>query len=97
MQRFSFSEDIIGTAVHVKCLEMKPERPDSDSLDGECHGRRMPRSQAAGWRPGGGAKRRFMDAEREDAKSAGVRDANAEDQDEMEADGWLLPPLKATA
>lgn len=55
--------------------------PGSDCLDGESEGTRMPRSRAAGGRPGGGAKRRFKGVAREDAKSVGVREANAEDQD----------------
>lgn len=58
-------EDIIGIAVHAKCLEIEPERLDSDGLDGECQGRGMLRSEVAGKRPGGGAERRFMDVARE--------------------------------
>lgn len=72
------NEDIIRTAVHVKCLEMKPERPDSDSPHGESQGSRMPRSLAAGRRPAGGAKRRFMEVAREDAKSVAVREARTQ-------------------
>lgn len=65
-------EDIIGTAVHAKCWEIKPERLDSDGLDGEYQGRRMLRSEVAGKRPGGGAERRFMDVAREDVTPVGV-------------------------
>lgn len=39
-------EDVTGTALHAKCLEIKPERPDSDGLDGEYQGRRTPRSES---------------------------------------------------
>lgn len=65
-------EDIIGTAVHAKCWEIKPERLDSDGLDGEYQGRRMLRSEVAGKRPRGGAERRFMDVAREDVTPVGV-------------------------
>lgn len=41
------NKDIIRTAVHVKCLEMKPERSNSDSLSSDfwvdgCRGRKQP-------------------------------------------------------
>lgn len=58
-------EDVTGTAVHAKCLEIKPERPDSEmvwtaSVRVEGHwGRKV-----AGKRPGGGAERRLVGADR---------------------------------
>lgn len=76
------NEDIIGTQQCMLSVWRRSQRgPGSDCLDGESQGRRMPRSRAAGWTPGGGAKRRFKAVAREDAKSVGVREANAEDQD----------------
>lgn len=81
------NEDIAGTAVHVKCLQIKkPERPESDGLDRESPARRRPRSRAAGGRPGGGATRRFMERMQRTQRMTMRR----------RVDGLLsLPPAKA--